>query len=164
MTPKAQQLSNYDFDKSDEQVTSKKDHQRCPSTSSIGSEVFQTSSQQTSSINQVAAFLFLYNSLSSNRFTSVISPYIIFFVATPIAVHYPLIQMILLLTILIGTSPLYFVLITFIGKNNKHNNNYLATKSNHHHQNPQPHRRQPSIVGSIAEMSGIDQNQSKLIR
>lgn len=158
MTPKAQQLTNYDVPGEEEEalLAGKKQpvHQRNPSSSSsIGSDILQANADS----GQKATFLFLINSLT-NRLTSVISPYIIFFVATPIAVHYPLIQLIMLFAILIGTSPLYFIIITFIGKSNKHHINY--SKSNHHHHNPQPHRRQPSIVGSIAEMSAVDSQKS----
>lgn len=41
------------------------------------------------------------------------SPSFIFLLATPIAMQYPLVQSIMFLTLLIGTSPLYFIMITF---------------------------------------------------
>lgn len=142
MTPKAQQLGNYAvLSNADSQYDQKKsqDHQRSPSN---GSDILAQNNRNSNS----SASLLLY-SLSS-RVSSVISPAIVFLVATPIAMRYPLIQLMMFLTILIGTSPLYFIIITFTGKSTKHNNHCKAIQ-----QQPQHHRRQPSIVGSIAEMS-----------
>lgn len=146
MTPKAQQLGTYDvLTNTDSQYNQKKsqDHQRSPSN---GSEIVAHSNNKIT--NSLASLLLC--SLSS-RVTSVISPGIVFLVATPIAMRYPMIQLVMFLTILIGTSPLYFIIITFTGKGDKHNKIIQ--------QQPQPHRRQPSIVGSIAEMN--DEKQSK---
>lgn len=149
MTPKAQQLGTYTvITSADSQYDQKRsqEHQRSPSN---GSEILAPTDRNSNSL----ASLLLY-SLSS-RVTSVISPGIVFLVATPIALRYPMIQLMMFLTILIGTSPLYFILITFTGKSTKHNNQNKTIQTN-----SQPHRRQPSIVGSIAEMND-DQKESK---
>lgn len=141
MTPKAQQpVSNYDVQTNlDQHQFDKKEanHQRSPSsTSNIIANINNTNSSAS----------LLLNSLS-NRVSNVISPSVIFLVATPIALRYPLIQLIMFLTILVGTSPLYFIMITFVGETNRH-------RTQHYKPN-QPHRRQPSIVGSIKDMDNF---------
>lgn len=54
------------------------------------------------------------------------------------------------LTILVGSSPLYFIMITFVGKSNKLNNSQYNKQSQNQNQ---LHRRQPSIVGSITDLN-----------
>lgn len=143
MTPKAQQLGTYDLPSDcQSDFKEKAKHQRNPSsTSSVLANVDTSPSTSNLSLS-----LMVLNNLS-NRVTSVINPAVIFFVATPIAMTYPLLQFIMFLTILVGTSPLYFIMITFVGKSDKHNNSHYIQGQN------QPHRRQPSIVGSIAELN-----------
>lgn len=145
MTPKAQQVGTYEVP-SDRQSDFKEKHQK---NSSSGSNVLaniNTSSSTNTSLSNSTSMMILNN--LSNRVTSVIHPAVIFFVATPIAMRYPLIQFIMFLTILVGSSPLYFIMITFVGKSNKLNNSHYSKQSQN-----QPHRRQPSIVGSIAELT-----------
>lgn len=144
MTPKAQQMGAYDVpNDNNHQLNESKgntNHQRNPSSSS--DIVANNNHSNTNSSTSL-----LLNSIT-NRVSSAMSPGVIFLVATPIAMRYPLLQLIIFLTILVGTSPLYFIIITFSGKSNKHNGTNQCEQS---HQ-PQPHRRQPSIVGSIADM------------
>lgn len=147
MTPKAQQVGTYEVP-SDRQSDFKEKHQRNPSSGSnnLANINTQTSLSNTSLSNSSTSQM-IFNILS-NRVTSVIHPAVIFFVATPIAIRYPLIQFIMFLTILVGSSPLYFMMITFVGKSNKLNSSQYSKQSQN-----QPHRRQPSIVGSISELS-----------
>jgi len=141
MTPKAQQISAYDAPVDLDSQYGKKDtsHERNPSSSSDIIVNIDSSSRSHAAL--------ILNNLS-NRITSVINPAVIFLVATPIAVSYPTLQLIMFITILIGTSPLYFIMISLIGTSSKHSVHYKSGKQQQHH-----HRRQPSIVGSISELS-----------
>lgn len=97
--------------------------------------------------NQDEANSIISNTLS-NTISNVMSPAMAaVMIATPIAVSYPLLQLALLLTFAIGTSPLYFIMITFLGKSNKSDNLTSIEMIKPHH------RRQPSIVGSIGNPS-----------
>lgn len=149
MTPKIQQTSTFDLatDPQDQYDAKKaSNHQRRASQSS-SDLIAKTTNSPCSDTDSPSSQLL--NSLS-NRVTSVISPAIILLVATPIAIRYPLIQLIMFLTIVVGTSPLYFIMITFVGKSNKRTSCYKPSQH-------QPHRRQPSIVGSIADMNNDKQ-------
>lgn len=82
----------------------------------------------------------------TNSISNVMSPAMAaVMIATPIAVSYPLLQLLMLFTIAIGTSPLYYVMLTFLGNGDKCDS-YLTPYSS-----STLHRRQPSIVGSIRD-------------
>lgn len=112
MTPKAQQIGGYDVPENLSLINRKDGktlHSRNPSTASNSSQPLTNLDESSSSM--------LYS--ISSRVTNAISPSIAFLIATSIAVRYPIIHMVMFLTILIGTSPLYFIMITFLGKSNK---------------------------------------------
>lgn len=80
----------------------------------------------------------LLNALSSTIVDAASPGMVGVMLAMPIAVTYPILQFMMFLTIIIGTSPLYFILITLFKTNNKFSRP-IST---------QQHR--PSIVGSIS--------------
>ena len=57
--------------------------------------------------------------LTGRRLTGTISPATFFLIATPIAMIHPVVQFFMFLLILVSTSPLYFIIITFAGQNQR---------------------------------------------
>lgn len=147
MTPKAQQLDSYAILTSTDNNFDQKKQQDHRESLSDSYEPVTTDNRTANP----SAYFSLYS--LSIKVTRVISPAIVLLVATPIALQYPLIQLMMLLTILFGTSPLYFIIITFTGKSPKLDKQCETIQ--------QPHRRQPSIVGAIADMQDEKQIVSK---
>lgn len=152
MTPKAQQIGSYDVPEDPKsQYDGRKTHKRGPSSISNLSAVsgfsdYSVCNNESADLNPLGmgpgsqgTCLSFYG--ISNRVTSAINPSFILLVATPIAMQYPLIRFIIVLTLLIGTSPLYFIMITFTSKNSKFSTNYRIQSS-------QCHRRQRSCAFS----------------
>lgn len=140
MTPKAQLIGNYDVPFNQEhhqqhECDKKKEtnHQRSPSmgsnsSSDIIASLNNCNTNTNNNYNQHSSASLILNTLT-NRVSNVISPATIFLVATPIAVQYPFLQLLMFLTILVGTSPLYFIMITFVGQSNKRNIPYSTSRN-----------------------------------
>lgn len=108
------------------------------------SSSFLNGSLTNQTVSSKLSFKIILNALS-NSITNAASPAMVgMMVAMPIAVRYPILQLVMFLTIVTGTSPLYFMLITILNRTNKCNFKSIAQNNT-----SQQHRPQPSIVGSI---------------
>lgn len=121
-----------------------------PSTTNESTSISSPSTTATTTTQNQAIRIML--DALGNTISNVMSPAMAaVMIATPIAVSYPLIQLALLLTLALGTSPLYFIMITFLG-NNKSDNLTTFNMIKPHH------RRQPSLVGSIESIMTLTPN------
>lgn len=167
MAPKAQQVITYDLNANSEEdrhlIHNDKEFSKpnnenmesittCPQSLkaianiSLASSItpkctsISTASTTTSATHNQATSLML--DALGNTLSNVMSPAMAaVMIATPIAVSYPLVQMALLFTLALGTSPLYFIMITFLGNKSDNLTTFNMIKPHH--------RRQPSLVGSI---------------
>lgn len=160
MAPKAQRLNSCDLnsnlDDNHNQCTSEKEvllKRNQEYDGGIHSSSLQSGLRASTSIQLRLSKQSITNlmSLLSDSISNAVSHAMVgAIIAMPIAVRYPLIQLIMFLTIIIGTSPLYFILITFVKNNNSNNNNNKRNNSHQIQNNQSQIRPQPSIIGSIS--------------
>lgn len=67
--------------------------------------------------------------ITGRRLTGTISPATFFLIATPLAMIHPVVQFFMFLLILVSTSPLYFIIITFAGQTQRE---AIASSSQNH--------------------------------